>query len=61
MDCKAHLAEGINRYLEPLRERRQEYESRPGYVREVLADGASRAKAVAQETIAEVQEKMGLA
>ena len=61
VDCKAHLAEGINRYLEPLRERRQEYESRPGYVREVLADGASRAKAVAQETIAEVQEKMGLA
>ena len=61
VDCKAQLSEGINRYLEALREKRREYEARPGYVGEVLDDGANRAKAIARETIAEVMEKMGLA
>ena len=61
VDCKAQLADGINRYLEPIRERRREYEARPGYVEEVLAQGDEKAKSIARETMAEVQEKMGLA
>ena len=61
VDCKGQLAEGINRYLEPLREKRREFEARPSYVTEVLADGAKRAKAIAEVTISEVNEKMGLA
>ena len=61
VDCKAQLADGINRYLEPFRERRREYEARPDYVTEVLTEGAKRARVIAQETIAEVGEKMGLA
>ncbi len=60
VDCKRHLAEGVNRYLEPIRENRHEYEARPDYVREVLNEGAQKAKAIALETIGEVQEKMGL-
>ncbi|PKB82123.1 MAG: tryptophan--tRNA ligase, partial [SAR202 cluster bacterium Io17-Chloro-G9] len=59
-DCKRHLASNINAYLEPLRERRREYQRRPGYVREVLEDGAKRAGAIARETIQEVYQKMGL-
>ena len=61
VDCKRHLAQSINTYLEPLRERRRELETRPGYVAEVLAEGGRRAKAIAQETMDEVSEKMGLA
>ena len=61
VDCKGQLAEGVNRYLEPFRERRREYGARPGYVREVLAEGAKKAGVIAQETITEVSEKMGLA
>ena len=61
VDCKEQLAEGINQYLESLRERRQEYEAQPSYIREVLAEGAKKAKIIAQETIVEVREKMGLA
>ncbi len=61
VECKRQLADGINRYLEPLRERRREHEARPGYVTEVLAEGATRARVIAQATIAEVKEKMGLA
>ncbi len=60
VDCKRLLAEGINGYLSEFRERRQELASKPNYVREVLGDGASRARAIAQETIAEVLERMGL-
>ena len=61
VDCKGQLAEGISQYLEPLRERRRDYEARPGYIKEVLADGAKRAKVIADETITEVKERMGLA
>ena len=60
VDCKAQLAERINQYLEPLRERRREFETRPDYVKEVLAAGAEKARVIARETIAEVTEKMGL-
>ena len=61
VDCKRHLASSINNYLEDLRERRREYQQRPDYVRDVLADGANRARAIARDTIEEVYQKMGLA
>ena len=61
VDCKSQLADGINRLMEPIRERRREYQARPGLVKEVLGEGASSARLIAQETIAEVGEKMGLA
>ena len=60
VDCKQHLADGINQYFESLRERRQAYEAKPGEVDDVLAEGAKKAKVIACETIAEVREKMGL-
>ena len=60
VDCKRHLAASINSYLEPMRERRREYQKRPGYVREVLEDGAKKARAIAQATMQEVFQKMGL-
>ena len=61
VECKRHLAEGINRYLEPFRERRREYQQRAGYVPEVLSEGAEKARAIARQTIEEVYQKMGLA
>ena len=61
VDCKRQLAGNINTYLEPLRERRQEYQARPGYVKEVLEDGVQRARVIAKDTMTEVTQKMGLA
>ena len=60
MEDKRLLAEGINRTLEPLRERRRELADKPEYVDEVLRDGARRAQAIARETLGEVREKMGI-
>ncbi|MBM3925349.1 MAG: tryptophan--tRNA ligase [SAR202 cluster bacterium] len=61
VDCKKELAESINRYLAPLRERRQEYMAKPGLVDEILVEGGKKARKLAQATIEEVKTKMGLA
>ena len=60
VEDKRLLAEGINRTLEPLRERRRELVDKPEYVDEVLREGARRAQAIARETLGEVREKMGI-
>ena len=60
LDCKAILAEEIIADLEPLQERRRELGERPDYVLDVLAEGAQRARPLAQATIAEVRQKIGL-
>ena len=60
VDCKRQLADSINDYLKDLRERREDFKARPGYVQEILLEGGKKARAIAAETIAEVYEKMGL-
>ncbi len=60
VECKQALAEGINKSLEPLRERRAGFAARPDEVDAILADGAGRARAIARETIREVKERMNL-
>ncbi|HKZ50466.1 MAG TPA: tryptophan--tRNA ligase [Dehalococcoidia bacterium] len=60
VECKLQLAEGINQALAPLRERRAELAAQPRYVDRVLAEGAARARAIAQETLREAREKVGL-
>jgi tryptophanyl-tRNA synthetase len=60
VDCKKILAESINSNLKPFRERRASLASKSGYVNQVLADGANRAEAIAEETIREVKEKIKL-
>ena len=61
VEDKQQLADGINRYLRPFRERRHELEAKPSYIDEVLAHGAERATAIARKTIEEVYQRMGLA
>ncbi|MFZ5632724.1 MAG: tryptophan--tRNA ligase [Bacillota bacterium] len=56
--CKKKLHVNLDRVLSPLRERRKEIVSRPGYVEEVLAGGAQRARREAAETMRLVREAM---
>ncbi len=57
---KEILAQDIADYFAPFRAKRKELEARPEYVKEVLTDGAERAKKIAAETMREVKEKIGL-
>lgn len=60
VDCKKLFAKNLNAYLEPFRERRAALEAKPDYVKDVLAEGAERAQAIARVTIAEVKDAVGL-
>ena len=59
-DLKLELAESIAKELEPVQKRRKVYEDDPSLVDRILKDGAEKARIVAEETINEVKEKMGL-
>ncbi len=59
-DCKGRLADILIAYLEEPRERRTELEADPERLKAVLADGARRAGAAANETLAEVRRLTGL-
>ena len=61
--CVAHkkmLAEELAETLAPFRERRAELASDPNRIWQVLAEGADRAREIAQETINEVKARVGL-
>ena len=60
VEDKEFLAQRINESLAPFRERRAEIASRPGYVTEVLAEGAKQAQTIARETLTEVKQRMNL-
>ena len=60
VDCKKLLARNMNQSLAPLRAKRVELAAKPDYIEEVLADGAARAHVIAQATMQEVRQKMGL-
>lgn len=60
VEVKKKLTRAINNFLDPLRERRAEYEVRPGLVDDVLIQGTRRARAIARETMSMVYDAMGL-
>jgi tryptophanyl-tRNA synthetase len=60
VDCKRRLAGNMNAYFEPFREARAAFDQNPQAVRDILDDGNRRARAIAQQTISEVKEAIGL-
>ncbi len=60
MDCKKVLLEGMVQELTPIRRRAAELDAAPQQVLDALADGAKTARAIAQRTMHEVRERMGL-
>jgi len=60
VEVKQRLAEALNEYLAPIRERREEYLKNPRKVNKILNDGTEAARPIVQATLKEVQEKMGL-
>lgn len=60
LECKQPLLEAILEEQEILHERAQPYLDDPTLVRSILADGCERARKLAQETMRDVREAMGL-
>ena len=58
--AKKRLAELMLDYFKPYREKRSELENNISYVKEVLTNGAERAKAVAGETLEKARQAVGL-
>ncbi len=60
VDCKGRLAERMLEHFAGYRERRAALLAAPGRVDEILTAGAEKARAVAQRTMTEVRQKLGL-
>ncbi len=60
LDCKKCVSENIIENLKPIQERALEYKNNVRLVKEIVREGCEAARDVAQETLEEVREVMGL-
>ena len=60
LDCKQPVIDGILAEQQPMFERAQQYLDDPTLVKSIVADGCERARQIAQETMRDVRESMGL-
>jgi len=58
--CKNKLAENLSAFLEPIRDRRERLASNPDTVKDILNDGAKKARRAASRTLEEARDKMNL-
>jgi tryptophanyl-tRNA synthetase len=59
-ELKKQVADMVVASLEPFQQRYREITADPGYLREVLGDGAARVAPIANDTVRLVKERMGL-
>ncbi|MBX4205752.1 tryptophan--tRNA ligase [Candidatus Microgenomates bacterium] len=59
-ELKLELAEAIFNKLKPIQEKRKELESKPEYIDKVLKQGAEKARIIAEDTLNDLKQKMGL-
>lgn len=60
LECKQPVIDAVLKEQEPMRERAQQYLDDPTLVRAIIADGCEKARRMAQETMRDVREVMGL-
>ncbi|GLK88649.1 tryptophan--tRNA ligase [Pseudomonas turukhanskensis] len=60
IDCKGPLIEAVQAELKPLQLRALDYQDSPEVVRNILAEGAERARDEARETLIDVRAALGL-
>ena len=60
LECKQPVIDGILLEQAPMHERAQTYLDDPKLVREIIADGNAKARVLAQATMRDVRESMGL-
>ena len=60
VEVKEKLSRAINAFLDPIRERREDFAGQKGYVDEVIYDGTQRMREVARATVLAAKKAMGL-
>ncbi|MBI4996463.1 MAG: tryptophan--tRNA ligase, partial [Rhodocyclales bacterium] len=60
IECKQPVIDAVLAEQEPMRERARMYEEDPQLVRNIIADGCEKARKLAQETMRDVREAIGL-
>jgi tryptophanyl-tRNA synthetase len=60
IECKSWAADALITILTPMQERRRKYEDNPRLAWDILEAGSARARRVADATMAEVREAMGM-
>ncbi len=60
VEVKEKLAKALNAFLDPIREKRAEFEARKGFVDEVIYDGTMVMREEAKKTLSEAKKAMGL-
>ena len=60
LECKQPVIDAVIAEQHPMRERAQQYLDDPTLVRNIVADGCEKARKMAQETLRDVREVMGL-
>ncbi|MFL6716447.1 MAG: tryptophan--tRNA ligase [Burkholderiaceae bacterium] len=60
LECKQPVIDAVLKEQEPMRERAQQYLDDPTLVRAIIADGCEKARRMAQETMRDVRDVMGL-
>ena len=60
LECKQPVIEAVLAEQQPMHERARMYEEDPTLVRNIIADGCEKANKLAQETMRDVKEAMGL-
>ncbi len=58
IEVKKYLVEVLNKFLDPIRKRRAEYEKQPELVEKILKEGTQKARTEAQKTLSEVKKAM---
>jgi tryptophanyl-tRNA synthetase len=60
IECKSWAADSLVGILHPMQERRKKYEDNPRLAWDILEQGSTRARQVAEATMKETREAMGM-
>lgn len=60
VEVKKKLAAALNAFLDPIRERRAEFEQQPELIEQILMEGSERAREEGRRTVELVRDAMGL-
>jgi tryptophanyl-tRNA synthetase len=60
VEVKTKLAQAINDFLQPIRQKRAQYESQPELIEKIITEGSQKARTIAQNTLNEALHAMGV-